>query len=94
MYSKKNFTYIVTILEVIEKIFIYSKDVEAAEEFYELNEQLNFNACQILLLTIGEESKKIESDLKDKYENIPWHLIAGLRNLIVHDYRSIDPNIS
>jgi len=32
--------------------------------------------------------------LKNEYPEIPWHLIAGLRNRIAHDYRSIDPNIS
>lgn len=32
--------------------------------------------------------------MKNEYPEIPWHLIAGLRNRIAHDYRSIDPNIS
>jgi len=94
MYEKKNLTYILTILEAIEKIFIYTKDIDNADKFYKTNEQLYFNATQILLLVIGEESKKIDYDLKDKFQEIPWHLIAGLRNRIAHDYRSIDPNIS
>ena len=55
---------------------------------------MNFNACQILLLVIGEESKKITQELKEEHNTIPWVLIAGLRNRIAHDYRSIDPNIS
>jgi len=94
MYEKKNFTYILTILESIEKIFIYSKDFKNADELYTNNEQMNFNACQALLLVIGEESKKINEDLKSEHTKIPWNLIAGLRNRIAHDYRSIDPNIS
>lgn len=61
---------------------------------YEKNDQLNFNACQILLLVIGEESKKIEENLKEEHAEVPWHLISGLRNRIAHDYRSIDPYIS
>ncbi|HAS43642.1 MAG TPA: hypothetical protein DCS93_24390 [Microscillaceae bacterium] len=32
--------------------------------------------------------------LKEEHPKIPWNLIAGLRNRIAHDYRSIDPNIS
>ena len=94
MYEKKNFTYILTILEAIEKIYLYTKDFKEADEFYQANDQMNFNACQILLLVIGEESKKINQDLKNEHESIPWHLIAILRNRIAHDYRSIDPNIS
>ena len=64
MYEKKNFTYILTILEAIEKIYIYTKEIENADDFYSFNEQLNFNACQTLFLVIGEESKKINEDLK------------------------------
>ena len=94
MYNKKNFTYILTILESIEKLYIYTKDTENADEFYAKNEQMNFNVCQILLLVIGEESKKISDDLKAEHPKIPWNLISGLRNRIAHDYRSIDPNIS
>jgi uncharacterized protein with HEPN domain len=94
MYEKKNLTYILTALESIEKIFIYTKGIKDADDFFKLADQLNFNACQILLLVIGEECKKIEKELKDENPEIPWHLIAGLRNRIAHDYRSIDPNIS
>ena len=94
MFEKKNLTYILTSLEAIEKCFIYTKGMEEAEEFFERNDQMNFNACQILLLVIGEESKKIEENLKDEYSEIPWHLISALRNRIAHDYRSIDPYIS
>ncbi len=90
MYEKKNFTYILTILESIEKIFIYTKDFKNADEFYTQNDQMNFNACQVLLLVIGEESKKINDDLKAEHSKIPWNLISGLRNRIAHDYRSID----
>jgi len=94
MFEKRNLTYVLTILEAIEKIWIYTNNFENADEFYQTNEQLNFNASQALLLVIGEESKKIETDLKNEFPEIPWHLIAGLRNRIAHDYRSIDPNIS
>ena len=94
MYEKKNFTYILTILESIEKINIYVQDLSDADEFYSFNDQMNFNACQVLLLVIGEESKKITKELKEEHTKIPWNLIAGLRNRIAHDYRSIDPYIS
>jgi uncharacterized protein with HEPN domain len=77
MYDKRNFTYILTILEAIEKIYIYTKDIKSADELYTHNEQMNFNACQILLLVIGEETKKIAENLKEEHTNIPWNLISG-----------------
>jgi uncharacterized protein with HEPN domain len=94
MYEKKNFTYIMTILESIEKIFLYTESFKDPDSFLEANEQMNFNASQILLLVIGEEVKKIDNSLKGEHKRIPWKEISKLRNRIAHDYRSIDPNIS
>lgn len=94
MFDRKNFTYILTILEAIEKIYLYTDEFADPEEFFEANDQLQFNGCQILLLVIGEESKKIDNELKEKASHIPWPLISRLRNRIAHEYRSIDPYIS
>lgn len=94
MYEQKNLTYILTVLESIEKIFIYTDSIADAELFFNKNAGMNFNARQALLLVIGEESKKLDEDLKAEHNIIPWHLISGLRNRIAHDYRSIDPFIS
>ncbi len=33
---------------------------------------------------IGEASKKIPTDIQDKYPEIPWRKMYGLRNLIAH----------
>ena len=60
----------------------------------EKDEQLIFNACQTLLMTIGEETKKIDASIKEQHAKIPWKLITQLRNRIAHDYRSINPTIS
>ena len=39
---------------------------------------------------IGEASKNIPLDIKDKYPEIPWEKMYGLRNLIAHEYFGID----
>ena len=39
---------------------------------------------------IGEASKNIPTDIKDKYPEIPWKKMYGLRNLIAHEYFGID----
>ena len=64
MFDSKNILYILTMLEAIEKIFIYSADFEDEEKFYFANKQLNFNASVNLLIAIGEENKKINEELK------------------------------
>ena len=39
---------------------------------------------------IGEASKNIPADIQNKYPEIPWKKMYGLRNLIAHEYFGID----
>lgn len=39
---------------------------------------------------IGEASKKIPISIQEKYPEIPWRKMYGLRNLISHEYFGID----
>jgi uncharacterized protein with HEPN domain len=90
MYSDKNLIYIFTILESIEKIKIYTDSFCDEEEFYYANEQMNFNAVVSLLIAIGEESKKIDQQIKDDYDFL-WNSVSKMRDKISHNYRGINP---
>ncbi|MBA1335371.1 MAG: Uncharacterized protein HPY66_0993 [Firmicutes bacterium] len=87
---KNDLMYLLNILESIEKILLYSKDCTAAEEFYEMNDQLNFNASLNLFANIGENIGKLSDELKQAYCDVDWNRIKGFRNRIVHDYVNID----
>lgn len=39
---------------------------------------------------IGEASKNIPHEIQEKYPEIPWRKMYGLRNLIAHEYFGID----
>lgn len=39
---------------------------------------------------IGEAAKKIPDDFRKKHPDIPWRNIAGMRDIIVHEYFGID----
>lgn len=93
MYSAKNLSYICTMLECIEKIFLYSGSFNNVEDFIWANNQQNYNASWALLLTIGEEIKRLGPSLKNEYQQIPWRSIAGMRNFLAHDYRGIDNDL-
>lgn len=93
MYDEKNLVYVLTILEAIEKIKIYSSEFGSADDFLWANQQLNFNGTVTLLIAIGEESKKIDAKLKEEFPDIDWKAVAGMRDKLSHDYRGIDPNI-
>jgi len=90
MYNDKNLIYFFTILESIEKIYIYTKKFEDDEAFYKANDQMNFNAVVSLLIGIGEESKKIDDKIKGDYPFV-WNEITKMRDKISHNYRGINP---
>lgn len=42
---------------------------------------------------IGEATKNISADFKQKYPEIPWKKMAGIRDIMSHRYFDIDYNI-
>lgn len=92
MFDSKNMLYKLTMLESIEKIFIYADGFEDEEQFYYANKQLNFNAVVNLLVAIGEENKKIDENLKTS-KKIHWKNISAIRDKISHNYRGIDESM-
>lgn len=82
--------YLLSMLESVEKIILYSKDIETVESFFEYNDQLSFNATLTLLMHIGETVGKLSDDLLENSLQIPWHNIRNLRHRIAHNYIALD----
>ncbi|MGV8146910.1 MAG: DUF86 domain-containing protein [Alkaliphilus sp.] len=81
--------YLVHILECIDHIESYT--LEGKNEF--IKSKLIQDAVIRNLGIIGEATKKISLDLRDRYSNLPWREMAGLRDVLVHDYFGVDIKI-
>lgn len=42
---------------------------------------------------IGEAAKRVSVELKEKYPQLQWRAMAGMRDKLVHDYLGIDYDI-
>ena len=48
------------------------------------------NAILTPVTQIGELVKRLPNEFKQKYQEIPWRNIAGMRDIVVHNYETID----
>jgi uncharacterized protein with HEPN domain len=39
---------------------------------------------------IGEAASKVSAELKERYGEVPWQRVSGVRHRIVHDYSGLD----
>ena len=82
---------------IIQKIIGYIDDVEKYVEGIEardfLDDKKTITACAFTVSQIGELVKEITDETIDKYPNIPWNSIKGMRNRIVHDYENVDLSV-
>ncbi len=48
------------------------------------------NAILTPVTQIGELVKRLSNEFRNKYTEIPWRNIAGMRDIVVHNYETID----
>ena len=82
--------FIEDILEAMEKIEDYTSGMDY-ESFIE--NKLVVDAVIRNLEVIGEAAKNIPVDIREKYSDIPWRGMIGLRNIAIHGYFGVDLGI-
>ncbi len=79
--------YLDDILEAIKRIEKYTKGLT----FVRLKkDMLVLDGVIRNLEIIGEAAKNIPVQIKDRYPDIEWRKIAGLRDILAHEYFGID----
>ena len=48
------------------------------------------NAVIRSLEVIGEAAKHVPEDFRKQYPEIPWSQMAGMRDVLIHDYMGVD----
>ena len=72
-------------------------EIERFIEGYDFNQffkdRKTVNAVIRSLEVIGEASKKIPVDVREKYPLIPWKKMGGMRDKLIHEYSGVDEEI-
>jgi uncharacterized protein with HEPN domain len=86
-FMEKDRLYLEHILLSIQKIKRFCKDVSL--ENFSNNEMLQSAVIRELEI-IGEAAKHVSEKVKMDNKEIPWRLIAGTRDKLIHDYMGVD----
>ncbi|HBV86087.1 MAG TPA: DUF86 domain-containing protein [Desulfosporosinus sp.] len=86
---KDDKVFLQNILECIVKIETYT--TSGKQEF--MSSDLIQDAVIRNLEIVGEASKKVSQGTKDQHPEIPWRQMAGLRDVLIHDYMGISLKI-
>jgi uncharacterized protein with HEPN domain len=78
------------ILDAIGEIEKYTKNVDFSE--FSTNSML-FSACVRQLEIVGEAVNRLSDDLITNNPEVEWRKVAGLRNMLIHEYFGIDDNL-
>lgn len=79
--------YIEDILNAIAEVGEFTKGM-TFESF--LTDKKTANAVIRSLEVLGEATKHIPEDFRKKCPDIPWSKMAGMRDVLIHDYMGVD----
>ena len=82
--------YVQDILEAIIEVKVFTQRMEP-EDF--AGDKKTINAVVRSLEVMGEAAKRIPDDVRQKYPDIPWRSMAGMRDKLIHEYFGIDLDI-
>lgn len=87
---KNNLVYLRHIEECLEKLIEYTENI-TIDDFWE-NSMIQ-DACVRKLEVIGEATKNLSIDIREHYSSFPWKGLAGMRDVMIHQYFRVDLQI-
>jgi uncharacterized protein with HEPN domain len=79
--------YLADILNAITEVDEFTRDMHFAE--FE-HDRKTINAVIRSLEVLGEAAKHIPASFRNSHPDIPWSKMAGLRDVLIHDYMGVD----
>lgn len=79
---------IIDILDSINLILEYSQNVD-----WKALEVKDQDAIILRFIVVGEATKRLSKALRSRNAEIPWKKMAGLRDVVVHDYDDINLDV-
>ena len=79
---------------IVEKLIAYTDKIltycEGVEHDAFVADSKLVEACVFNLSQMGELANRVDDDFAHAHPEVPWKLLYGLRNRIVHDYEGVN----
>ncbi|MBM4272632.1 MAG: DUF86 domain-containing protein [Deltaproteobacteria bacterium] len=86
-----------TARDYIADILICFKETQEFTQGIDFNEfekdRKTINAVLRSLEVMGEASKRIPMEIRERYPDIPWKRMTGMRDKLIHEYSGVDLEI-
>ena len=90
MPKRGNKEFLLAIIEAIKRIELYTKELSYQDFLQKMETQ---DAVVRNFEIIGEAVKNVSKTLKEKYKDIQWKEIAGMRDKVIHFYFGVNWDI-
>ncbi|MCU0341855.1 MAG: DUF86 domain-containing protein [Spirosomaceae bacterium] len=84
---KSDLVYLEHIRGCLSAIIEYTDEISIAQF---MNQRMIQDACIRQFEVMGEATKRISVELRQKYPTIKWKQMAGFRDRLIHDYLHVD----
>jgi uncharacterized protein with HEPN domain len=78
------------IIEAINKIDRYTGGIDFDSW---LKDEKTIDAVIRNIEVIGEASSHLPKEIQEQFEDVPWKMMRGIRNILVHEYFGVDLEI-
>ena len=81
---------LIDIYKAAQRVVRFSEDIQKETL---LNDEKEISAILYQITIIGEATKRLSPDYRQQHPDIPWRNLAGMRDVLVHEYDQIDLDI-
>jgi len=80
------------LLDIAHAAGLVAKFMAGKDKVAFLADELTQSAVLHQILVLGEAAKRLSSEFRARYPEVPWSDIGGMRDKLIHEYEAVDHN--